>query len=83
MTNGPEREYSLRVNQAIGMVREQIRGTTPEAIALIDQALASRYSEDFCSAALIAGDHLRRSAPEPFPEPFRAKLVIWDLDDTL
>ena len=34
-------------------------GRRQDATALIDEALANRYSEDFVMAALAAGDHLR------------------------
>ena len=37
MTNGSGREYSDCVNQAIGMIAEQIGGSIPEAIALIEE----------------------------------------------
>lgn len=56
MTNGPEKEYSVRVNQAIGMVREQIRGTIPEAIALIEERAAlSGQTLDQIADAVIDG----------------------------
>jgi hypothetical protein len=34
-------------------------GQHSQAVALIDAGLANRYSEDFSSAALVIGDHLR------------------------
>jgi hypothetical protein len=37
-------------------------GRHDEAIAMIDEALASRYSEDFTQAALTVVDHLRKVA---------------------
>jgi hypothetical protein len=41
MTNGPARKYSDLVNQAIGMVAEQTRGTIAEAIAALEERAAS------------------------------------------
>jgi hypothetical protein len=41
MTNGQNREYGVRVNQAIGMVTEQIDGSISEAIALIEERAAA------------------------------------------
>jgi hypothetical protein len=54
MTNGPGRECSVRVNQAIGMVTEQIHGTIPEAITLIaERATASGQMLDQIADAVI------------------------------
>lgn len=54
MTNGADREHSVRVNQAIGMVTEQIHGTIPEAIALIEErATASGQTLDQIADAVI------------------------------
>jgi hypothetical protein len=51
---GPDREFSVSVNQAIGMVREQIRGTIPEAVALIEErAAASGQTLDQIADAVI------------------------------
>ena len=54
MTNGQDRQYSFRVNQAIGMVTEQIHGTIPEGIALIEErAAASGQTLDQIADAVI------------------------------
>ena len=56
MTDGPEREYSVRVNQAIGMVREQTHGSIPDAIALIEErAAVSGQTLDQIADAVIDG----------------------------
>jgi len=56
MTNGQGREYSVSVNQAIGMVREQIHGTTPEAVALMEErAAVSGQTLEQIAAAVIDG----------------------------
>jgi hypothetical protein len=56
MTNGPDRDYSVRVNQAIGIVVEQICGTFPEAIALIEErASTSGQTLDQIADAVIDG----------------------------
>ena len=56
------------------------RGDAADVPGFIDEALAQRTDPDFDFAALVIRDHFARSAPE---ERFKAKLVIWDLDDTL
>jgi hypothetical protein len=56
MTDGADRERSLRLNQAIGIIREQIRGTKPEAIGLIEErASASGQTLDQIADAIIDG----------------------------
>ena len=54
MTNGPGREYSDCVNQAIGIIAEQIGGSIPEAIALIEeQATATGQALEQIADAVI------------------------------
>ncbi len=54
MTNGQGREYSDCVNQAIGMVAEQIGGSIAEAIALIEErATASGQALELIADAAI------------------------------
>lgn len=56
MTNGQGREYSVGVNQAIGIVREQIHGTIPEAVALMEErAAVSGQTLEQIAAAVIDG----------------------------
>jgi flagellar biosynthesis regulator FlaF len=56
MTNGPARRYSDLVNQAIGMVAEQTRGTVPEAIAVMEErAATSGQTLEHIAAAVVDG----------------------------
>jgi hypothetical protein len=54
VTNGQGREYSVSVNQAIGMVREQIHGTIPEAVALMEEraAVSGQTLEQIANAVI-------------------------------
>jgi FkbH-like protein len=54
-------------------------GAPREAFALLGEAMAHR-DEQFCAAAQRLRERFAHEAPE---EPFKAKLIIWDLDDTL
>ena len=56
-----------------------LRGEPETAAALLDDAMRAR-NDAFATDAMLLRD---RFSPQPSSEPFKAKLVIWDLDDTL
>ena len=63
MTDGSGRKYSDLVNQAIGTVAEQTRGTVAEAIALMEERAAAtgqtleHVAEAVVDGSIRFGDH--------------------------